>query len=152
MRFTLLHVITSVFLPKYLSFCSLNGNKFRLPSLACITDGIFANAVRKPSAVKQFSAALHCVYRIHINTAAMPPITDFTYGLFPLSQPRRKYRCRLRFFLFCFGNILICNVVKLIRNVVFIADAGLIVVHTLHVKRPVGRHGYHGAAALRAFF
>lgn len=130
----------------------MNGNKFRLPSLACITDGIFANAVRKPTAVKQFSAALHCVYRIHINTAAMPHLTAFTYVFIPFIAAAQKISMPAAVFLFCFGNILICNAVKLIRNVVFIADAGLIVVHTLHVKRPVGRHGYHGAAALRAFF
>lgn len=76
----------------------------------------------------------------------------FYIRLIPFIAVAQKISMPAAVFLFCFGNILICNVVKLIRNVVFIADAGLIVVHTLHVKRPVGRHGYHGAAALRAFF
>ena len=76
----------------------------------------------------------------------------FNIRFIPFIAAAQKISMPAAVFLFCFGNILICNAVKLIRNVVFIADAGLIVVHTLHVKRPVGRHGYHGAAALRAFF
>ena len=72
-----------------------------------------------------------------------------------ISAARRTVRLRKgvlgRPGLFLLGNVLVCNAIELIGDIVRVAYAGGVVVDALHIERAVRRHGDNGAAALRAF-